>query len=75
MMVNYAARDGSFVASAPRLWSDRRLEVAGGFPSFDAAPEHESVLGLFETQKISPEHDLRVLLNVTQELKRRMQVK
>jgi len=72
MAVNYVIRGGSFVADQPRLWSPRRLGVGAGLPSFDVAADGSRVVGIFESEDSQPETHLRVLLNVAEELRRRV---
>jgi Tol biopolymer transport system component len=72
MVANYVVRGGSFVADQPHAWAGRRLGVAGGLPSFDVAPDGSRVVGIFESEESNAESHLRVLLNVTDELRRRV---
>jgi serine/threonine-protein kinase len=72
MVANYSVRGGSFSPDQPHAWAPRRLGVAGGLPSFDFAPDGRSVVGIFESEESNAETHLRVMLNVTDELKRRL---
>jgi WD40 repeat protein len=72
MVANYVVRGGSFVADQPHAWAGRRLGVAGGLPSFDVAPDGSRVVGVFESEESNAETHLRVLLNVADELRRRV---
>ena len=47
------------------------LDVADGFPSFDVAANGKRVIGLFESAPGKPETELRVLLNLGAELRKR----
>ncbi|MGC2661531.1 MAG: protein kinase [Bryobacteraceae bacterium] len=67
----YTVHADSFLTGSPTRWSRRRLEVAGGFPSFDLAPDAHRVLGIFEPEGNTPDTDLRVMLNLDAELSRR----
>jgi len=72
MAANYVVRGGSFLADRPHAWAGRRLGVAGGLPSFDVAPDGSRVVGVFESEESKVETHLRVLLNVADELRRRV---
>jgi serine/threonine protein kinase len=72
MVANYVARGGSFRVDQPHLWAARRLGVAGGLPSFDIAPDGSRVVGIFESEESNVETHLRVVLNVADELRRRV---
>jgi len=71
MEVNYTVKDGSFFPGKSAMWTERRLAVAAGFPSFDVAPGETRVVGIFEPADSPTELVLRVLLNVDEELRRR----
>jgi serine/threonine-protein kinase len=72
MVAGYLAQGGSFRADQPRVWGGRRLGVAGGLPSFDVAADSSRVAGIFESEESGVETHLRVLLNVAEELRRRV---
>jgi len=72
MVANCAVRGGSFLADQPHLWAGRRLGVAGGLPSFDVAADGSRVVGIFESEESTAETHLRVMLNVADELRRRV---
>jgi Tol biopolymer transport system component len=74
MVANYVVRGSSFTADEPHAWAGRRLGVAGGLPSFDVAPDGSRVVGIFESEESKPETHLRVVLNVADELRRRVQM-
>jgi hypothetical protein len=74
MVANYVVRGSSFAADEPHAWAGRRLGVAGGLPSFDVAPDGSRVVGIFESEESKPETHLRVMLNVADELRRRVQI-
>ncbi len=71
----YAARGDSFVSEKPRIWSERRLAEAGQLSAFDLAPDGKRVVALFDADESKPETHLRVMLNVGDELRRRMGAK
>jgi serine/threonine-protein kinase len=73
MVANYLVKGGSFLADQPHPWAARRLGVAGGLPSFDLAPDGSRVAGIFESEESKAETHLRVVLNVADELRRRVQ--
>lgn len=62
----------SCTSPIPRTTWSRRLGVAGGFRSFDVAPGGSRVVGVFESAESNAETALRVLLNVADELRRRL---
>jgi len=72
MVAGYLVRGLSFLSVQPRSWAARRLGVAGGLPSFDVVPDGSRVVGIFESEESNPETHLRVLLNVAEELRRRV---
>jgi len=72
MAVHYVGKGGTFVADKPQVWPGRRLGVAGGFPSFDVAPNGSRVVGIFESEESNAEQSLRVVLNVAGEVRRRV---
>jgi serine/threonine-protein kinase len=72
MVANYVASGNSFRADQPHAWAAHRLGAAGGLPSFDVAPDGSRVVGIFESEESSAETGLRVVLNVADELRRRV---
>ncbi len=72
MVANYVVKGASFLVDQPRAWAPRRLGGAGGLPSFDVSPDGRRVVGIFESQESNAETHLRVVLNVTDELRRRL---
>jgi Tol biopolymer transport system component len=72
MVANYVVKGNSFAANEPHAWAERRLGVAGGLPSFDVAPDGSRVVGIFESEESKPETHLRVMLNISDELRRRV---
>jgi serine/threonine-protein kinase len=72
MVANYVVRGGSFLADQPHAWAARRLGISGGLPSFDVAADGTRVVGIFESEESNAETHLRVLLNVADELRRRV---
>ncbi len=76
MAVSYTGKGDSFAPEKPRLWAGKRLsDGLGGSPSFDVAPDGKRVVGIFDAEETKPETHLRVLLNVTDELRRRTAAK
>jgi WD40 repeat protein len=73
MTVPYTASGESFVASKPRLWSDRRLVAPTGDPNFDISADGKTVVAL--VRSTLPDGDPTVkatfLLNFEDELRRR----
>src|SRR5579864_1115415 len=72
MVANYVVRGGCFLADQPRAWAARRLGISGGLSSFDVAADGIRVIGIFESEESNAETHLRVLLNVPDELRRRV---
>jgi hypothetical protein len=65
-------KGGAFQLEKSMRWTGRRLGVAGGFPSFDAAADGSRVLGIFEAAESQTETDIRVVLNLAGELRRKL---
>jgi hypothetical protein len=72
MVAGYDVKGESLQLDQPRVWNNRRLGVAGGFPSFDIAPGSAGLVGIFEGEESSAENTLRVVLNVGDEIRRRL---
>jgi serine/threonine-protein kinase len=75
MVASYRARDGSFVADAPRPWGGEPLGDTGVYPGFDVSPDGERIVALFPAA--SPEerqarNHVTVLLNFLDEVRRRV---
>jgi hypothetical protein len=65
-------KGGTFEVEKTPRWAGRRLGVAGGFPSFDVAADGSRVLGIFEAEETPAETDIRVVLNLAGELRRKL---
>ena len=74
MATDYEIKDESFVAGKPHLWSDQRLQDAGGYLNYDAAPDGRRFAVLPDAGSRSEgQGNVRVtfLLNFFDELRRR----
>jgi Tol biopolymer transport system component/predicted Ser/Thr protein kinase len=74
MVVEFELKNESFVAGKPRVWSDKKLQDAGGYPNFDVSPDGKR-LAIFPdvTGGGEDKGTVRVtfLLNFFDELRRR----
>jgi hypothetical protein len=71
--VPYAVSGDSFLAGKASVWSDQRLADVGIFPNFDPAPDGKRVLAVVDIAEPRPdETHLRLMLNVEDELRRRL---
>ena len=70
----YTSKGDSFVPEKPRTWSEKRV-VLDGIGNFDIAPTGNRVAALFESEGRKPDTSLHILLNVTDELRRRAVLK
>ncbi len=75
MAVAYRAKGDSFVWEKPRVWAEKQLADLNTSQTFDVAPDGKRVVALFDSEETKPETHLRVLLNVTDELRRRTAAK
>jgi len=74
MATDYENKNESFVAGKPRLWSDQRLQDAGGYLNYDAAPDGRRFAVLPDAgSRGEGQRNVRVtfLLNFFDELRRR----
>jgi serine/threonine-protein kinase len=77
MVAGYTAKDNSFAAGKPRVWSERRLLVSNADLPYDLAPDGKRFAvflypgGTFEQEQKSTD-SVTVLLNFFDELKRRV---
>ncbi len=73
MVATYAARGETFLADKARRWADVRLADTGTRPEFDVAPDGKRVLVTLDApgETAKPETHLRLLINVSDELRRR----
>jgi serine/threonine-protein kinase len=75
MVAAYTARGESFAAEKPREWSSTPVQLSGGMPPFDLAPDGRRVVmspAAANSDGKSTVH-VTILLNFFDELKRRMQ--
>lgn len=71
MAAAITAKDRSFQADKPRLWSAKRLSVVGAQPNYSVAPDGKRIVALFDAEETKQdETHLRVLFNVNAELRR-----
>jgi len=70
----YTISGDSFVPDKPHVWSPKRLADVGRTPAFDIDPRgNRAAVLLYPGDKDpKPETHLRVLLNIGDELRRRM---
>ena len=74
MLSTYSESGQSFVASKPRLWSERRMLQPTGDPSFDISPDGKTIVALVHSALPTGEEEnvkATFLLNFFEELKRR----
>ena len=72
-VADYSESGGAFVAGKPRVWSDKRLPDTGVEPNFDVSADGKRVLALLDAEEdLKPETHLRVVLNVGDEIRRRI---
>lgn len=70
---DYTEAGGAFVAGKPRVWSDKRLPDTGIEPNFDVSADGKRVLALLDAEEeLKPETHLRVVLNVGDEIRGRI---
>jgi hypothetical protein len=72
MMADYAVRDGSFVASKSKVWSDKRLGDTGVLPNFDLSPDGKHILALMPPRDQQTENHVTFILNFVGEVRRRV---
>jgi len=70
--VRYAVKGNSFLAETPRIWSEQQLADVGIYPNFDMTADGKRALAVVENKEPrSDEIHLRVMLHVSDELRRR----
>jgi serine/threonine-protein kinase len=74
MAASYTAKDGSFAAARPRVWSETRLKDSADSSNYDLAPDGKRLAvflaGDTSSDQKPPTH-LTFLLNFFDELRRR----
>ncbi len=64
---------GAFVAGKPRMWSDKRLPEVGTEPNFDISADGKRVVAVLDAEeKLKAETHVRVVLNLGDEIRRRI---
>ena len=72
MAVSYSAKGDSFTTGKPRIWSEARLLNLGAFSNYDLAPDGKRLAAMVdEASREKPPTHLTVLLNFSDELRRR----
>ena len=74
MAVSYRASSDTFTAAKPRVWSEVRLTLGLGAQEFDITPDGKHIVAVLPEgaeEKPKPDNHLTVLLNFTDELKRK----
>ncbi len=74
MAVSYHASGETFTAAKPHVWSEVRLTLGIGAHEFDITPDGKHIVAVLpETEeKSKPDNHLTVLLNFTDELRRKV---
>ena len=70
-VVSYTAQAGSFLAGKPRLWTPRPVSTYPA-PLFDVTPDGKQVIAVIDADSDAPETHLRVVLNFSDEIRRRL---
>jgi serine/threonine-protein kinase len=73
MAVTYTVRDGMFVATKPRVWSDRKVSTENVIPSFDISNDTGRMAVLLPAETGSSQesrHHVTLVLNFFEELRR-----
>ena len=76
MVVNYTAKDTTFVWEKPRLWSDHRMSRTTTGKTYDLAPDGKrfAVLEILQEVEQTTDTHVNLLLNFTDELRRRVPI-
>jgi hypothetical protein len=78
MAAAYTVKGDSFVADKPRLWSNRQIGGAPGQArNFDLAPDGKRIVALMPVESPAgpkQEHEVVMLLNFADELRRKVGV-
>jgi hypothetical protein len=75
MVTTYAVKDGSFVASAPRLWSDKQLANIGLAANLDVASDGKRFAVLLPAESSGPietQTHITLVVNFFEELRHRL---
>jgi hypothetical protein len=73
---SYSERDGVFIPSKPRVWSEKRMATRTDQAVYDLAPDGRRIVALWDVGESSGDKEtrLRVILNLASELRRRAAV-
>jgi Tol biopolymer transport system component len=75
MAATYQERGGSFLASKPRVWSEKRPVSVTSTRGYDPAPDGKRIVALMPAETTQEPHDRVIfLLNFFDELRRRVPV-
>jgi WD40-like Beta Propeller Repeat len=75
MVVTYTVKGDSFIASPPRLWSDKQILNVGLVSSVDLAPDGNRIAVLFPAESAGPaerQNHVTLFLNFFDELRGRL---
>ena len=73
MVADFEERGDSFVAGAPRVWSEQVPVIFSATKSYDPAPDGKSIVALMRADTPEEPHDRVIfLLNFFDELRRRV---
>ena len=72
MAAAYKASGESFVAGKPYTWVERRVTLGGSYYSFELAPDGKRLMILAAVDEAKREMHVRILLNLGDELRRRL---
>lgn len=74
MAAHYTTNADVFLSQKPRTWAPQQLAQVGVYSSFDVAADGKRIVAVFESPTTKPDNHLRVVLNVSDELRRRTSV-
>jgi Tol biopolymer transport system component len=75
-VLTYTVNGNTFVPGKSRIWSEQQVAEIGHLPGFDVAPDGRRVLAVVEKEgSRSDETHLRLMLNVGDELSRRVAIR
>ena len=75
MVADYTVQGGSFTASKPRMWSEKRLANTGLGVNFDLAPDGKRLLALMPAEGAEPrerQSHVTLMTNFFDEVRRRV---
>ena len=74
MVVDYSVNGETFSVGKPRRWSDTPINLAGGTPNFDVAPDGKRIIAIPMGEQETGKGNLHAtfLINFFDEVKRRM---